>query len=314
MKSAPTASVCIVTFNSETDIAACLEAVLSLSYPIERIIVIDNASSDNSCGVVRRYKDMVLLVENKSNVGFAQGQNQAIALTSSDYVLTLNPDVVLDTDYLGTLISVMEKDRRIGSATGQLVLGSDPSIIDSTGIEMGKTRRVWDRGGGDPVSEWAESGEQFGVSAAAAVYARRMIEDIKLDGQFFDETYFAYKEDVDVAWRAKLLGWKAYYAAEAKASHGRGWKYEGRKSRKTIPLFIRRHSYQNRIFTIIKNEPAGWPLVLALPRLLVFELLQIGYMLVFEPALLKCWINIAGAMPRLLVQRKSIRKRYSDKW
>ncbi|MBM7567984.1 glycosyltransferase [Paenibacillus sacheonensis] len=309
MKSAPTASVCIVTYNSESDIAACLEAVLSLSYPLERIVIVDNASSDNSCGVVRRFLDNVHLVENKANVGFAQGQNQAIALTSTDYVLTLNPDVRLDPNYLGKLIEVMESDRRIGSATGQLVLGSDPNIIDSTGIVMGKTRRVWDRGGGDPSSKWQESGELFGVSAAAAVYARRMIDDIKLDGQFFDETYFAYKEDVDVAWRAKLLGWKAYYAAEAKASHGRGWKYEGRKSRKSVPLFIRRHSYQNRIFTIIKNEPANWTLLLTIPRLLGLELLQVGYMLVFEPGLLKCWLTIARALPRLLGQRKSIQRR-----
>lgn len=226
-------------------------------------------------------------------------------------MLTLNPDVRLNPDYLRKLIEVMEDDPRIGSATGQLLLGSNPSIIDSTGIEMGRTRRVWDRGGGDPASKWQQSGELFGVSAAAAVYARRMIEDIMLDGQFFDETYFAYKEDVDVAWRANLLGWKAYYAAEAKASHGRGWKYEGRKSRKSIPLSIRRHSYQNRIFTIIKNEPAGWRLLLTIPGLLGLELLQIGYMLVFERGLLKCLITIAGALPRLLRQRKSIQRRIS---
>ena len=306
MSTAPTASVCIVTYNSGSDIGNCLEAVLALSHSLERIVVVDNASDDDSREVVRRFGDKVLLVENPVNVGFAQGQNQAIAQTSSDYVLTLNPDVTLDSEYLGTLITVMEEDRRIGSATGQLVLGSDPTVIDSTGIEMGRTRRVWDRGGGDSVSLWEESGELFGVSAAAAVYARRMIEDIKLDGQFFDETYFAYKEDVDVAWRAKLLGWKAYYAAEAKAAHGRGWKYEGRKSRKRMPLFIRRHSYQNRIFTMVKNEPAGWTLLLSIPRLLGFELLQIGYMVVFEPGLLKCWYNIMKEMPRLLKKRRSI--------
>lgn len=301
--------MCIVTYNSESDIEACLEAVLLLSYPLERIIVIDNASTDKSCEIVRRFRDKVLLVENQVNVGFAQGQNQAIALTTSDYVLTLNPDVALDPDYLSTLIAVMEADRRIGSATGQLVLGSDPTVIDSTGIVMGRTRRVWDRGGGDPVSQWETSGELFGVSAAAAVYARRMIEDIKLDGQFFDETYFAYKEDVDVAWRARLFGWKAYYEAEAKATHGRGWKYEGRASRKKMPLFIRRHSYQNRIFTIVKNEPAGWPLLLTIPRLVGFELLQMGYMTLFEPGLLKCWRTIIKAMPRLLRQRKAIQSR-----
>ncbi|WP_219835289.1 glycosyltransferase family 2 protein [Paenibacillus sp. R14(2021)] len=307
MNSAPTASVCIVTFNSGSDIASCLQAVLRLSYPIEKIVVLDNASSDDSCTVVRSFGEAVLLVENKNNVGFAQGQNQAIACTSSDYVLVLNPDVVLEPDYLSILIEAMERDKQIGSAIGQLLLGADPSIIDSTGIEMGAVRRAWDRGGGEPASMWNTSGEIFGVTAAAAVYARRMIEDVKLNGQFFDASYFAYKEDVDVAWRARRLGWKAYYRAEAKALHQRGWKYEGRKSRKQIPLFLRRHSYQNRIFTIIKNEPSGWPLFVNAYRLAGYELLQIGYLALFEPSLLTCWLTIFKEWPRFLKKRRLLK-------
>jgi GT2 family glycosyltransferase len=140
-----------------------------------------------------------------------------------------------------------------------------------------------------------------------------MIEDISLDGQFYDESYFAYKEDVDVAWRARLLGWKSYYLAEAKAVHERGWKYEGRRSRKLIPLFLRRHSYQNRIYTIIKNEPAGWGMLLSIPRLIALEIAQIGYITLFEPGLLKCWLTITRSLPRLLRQRAIIQRRIKER-
>ncbi|MBW7455197.1 glycosyltransferase family 2 protein, partial [Paenibacillus sepulcri] len=158
-----------------------------------------------------------------------------------------------------------------------------------------------------------ESRYIFGVSGAASVYRRRMVEDISMDGQFYDESYFAYKEDVDVAWRAQLLGWKSYYLAEAKALHERGWKYEGRRSRKQIPLFLRRHSYQNRIFTIIKNEPAGWKMFLSIPRLIGLEFVQVGYILLLEQGLLRCWATILRRMPELLRQRSALWRRIAER-
>ncbi len=140
-----------------------------------------------------------------------------------------------------------------------------------------------------------------------------MIEDVRIEGQFFDESYFAYKEDVDVAWRARLLGWQSYYIAEAKAIHERGWKYEDRRSRKQVPLFLRRHSYQNRIYTIIKNKPIDWHLPITAARLLALELVQIGYITLFEPQLLKCWATITLSLPRLLRQRKLLQRQIHER-
>lgn len=313
MNRTATASVCIVTYNSEADIERCLQAVLQQLYPIERIVVVDNASSDGTCDVVRRFDSPVQLIANEVNNGFAGGQNQAIGHTESDYVLVLNPDVELHPDYLTRIIDYMERHPNVGSATGQLVLASDRNVIDSTGIEMGSSRKAWDRGAGEQVSEWQQSGEVFGVSGAASVYARRMIADISMDGQFYDEAFFAYKEDVDVAWRARQLGWQSYYVAEATAVHERGWKYTGRKGRKQVPLFLRRISYRNRLFMIVKNEPGGWKLLLALPRLLGLELLQIGYLIIFELGLLKCWVELIRALPRLLKQRRTLKNQISSK-
>ena len=304
-----TASVCILTYNSESDIERCLHAVLKQSYPVERIIVVDNASSDQTCRIVRTFGEKVQLIVNTVNSGFAPGQNQAISHTESDYVLVLNPDVVISPDYIALQVEWMERHPKVGSTTGQLVLASNPAVMDSAGIDMNAARKAWDLGGGENVGNWQQSREIFGVSGAAPVYARRMIEDVRIEGQFFDESYFAYKEDVDVAWRARLLGWQSYYMAEAKAIHERGWKYEGRKGRKQVPLFLRRHSYQNRIYTIIKNEPINWHLPITAARLLALELVQIGYITLFEPQLLRCWATITLSLPRLLRQRKLLHRR-----
>jgi len=314
MTKAATASVCIVTYNSGSDIKRCIQAVMRQTLPATRIVVVDNASSDDTCEIVRGIQEpTVMLVDNRVNVGFAAGQNQAIRLADSDYALVLNPDVELGEDYLARIVDFMERHPDVGSVTGQLVLASNPDIMDSAGLEMGSTRKAWDLGGGEPASQWEQSRYIFGVSGAASVYRRSMVEDISMDGQFYDESYFAYKEDVDVAWRAQLLGWKSYYLAEAKALHERGWKYEGRRSRKQIPLFLRRHSYQNRIYTIIKNEPASWKMLISIPRLAGLELLQIGYIIVFERGLLRCWGNIFRRLPELLRQRAALKRRIAEK-
>jgi len=143
----------------------------------------------------------------------------------------------------------------------------------------------------------------FGVSGAAAFYRTAMIRDIAYEGQFFDEEFFAYKEDVDVAWRARHRGWKAWYVPTAKATHARGWK---KKSRSSIPLFVRKHSYQNRFYTLIKNEPAGWHLIKVLPILFVKEAAKLAYILVRERGLLACWPNIVRKLPDMRRKRRHI--------
>lgn len=196
---------------------------------------VDNASSDDTLEKVRSFiKEVhdvqIQLVENKTNSGFASAHNQAIRLTDTDFVLVLNPDVFLEPNYIICLIQVMEQKLELGSITGKLVLQNNPGIIDSTGLVVNRIWRAFDRGAGESVNLWMDSAEVFGVSGAAAMYSRKMIDDISTKGEFFDEDFFAYKEDVDVAWRAGLLGWKAFYCADAVGLHKRGWKKGGRSS------------------------------------------------------------------------------------
>ncbi|MCK8489225.1 glycosyltransferase family 2 protein [Paenibacillus sp. MBLB2552] len=302
-------TVQIVTYNSAEDITDCLDAVLKQTYPIDQILVIDNASKDGTADRVSSYiKDLgqprVQFVPNLSNSGFAPAHNQGIRMTQSDYVLVLNPDVELGAEYVERIVKLMDRHREVGSATGLLLLKSSPDIVDSTGLLMNGIWRAVDRGAGEPATKWGESGEVFGVSGAAAVYRRAMIEEISMQGEFFDEDFFAYKEDVDVAWRANLLGWKAYYCADALATHARGWK---KGSRNQQPLAIRRYSYINRYKMIYKNL-SGSHWVKHLPKLLAFEIASNAYMLLREPKVLGAWTGFIQQLPELRKKRREIMK------
>lgn len=298
-------SVQIVTFNSESFIKDCIESILQQTYPIDRIIVIDNASKDKTRQILNVYQGKVTLVLNQENVGFAKGHNQALLLHSSDYHLILNPDVILHPDYVHHLVLEMEKDTSVGSATGKLLLKDEPEKIDSTGLICTKSRRFFDRGTGDSSIHWAQGGDVFGVSGAAALYSSVMINDISMDGRFFDDDFFAYKEDIDVAWRGRLLGWKAYYSADALAYHNRGWK---KNSRANIPLRIRRYSYINRYKMMFKNENAFYILKHILP-LLGYEIMSLGYFLIREPKVLGAWGAFLLNWKVVLSKRKKIQSK-----
>ncbi len=315
-------SIHIVTYNSSNDIIECLTAVLAQDYPIDQIVVVDNASGDGCVEKVRTFFDRLeaasapsvevkrpslLLLPNPTNTGFAPAHNQAIAASKSDYCLVLNPDLTLAPDYVSRLVARMEANPLIGSATGKLLLKADPQLVDSTGLRMNKARRAFDRGAGELAVNWQQSGPVFGVSGAAAMYSRRLIDDISIDGEFFDGDFFAYKEDVDVAWRAQLLGWQGYYEAEAIGYHERGWKTSGRDSK---PLFIRRISYINRYKMIYKNERTRTllkTLIVSLP----YELAAHGYMLIKEPQLIKAWTSFFTQLPQLRKKRRAIQDRVS---
>lgn len=300
-----TVSVHIVTFNSKYYINDCLGAVFNQSYVIEQVIIIDNASSDQTLSKLELGSARCIVIANSGNTGFAAAHNQAIRMTETDYCLILNPDVVLDPDYVKRTIEALENNPQAGSATGKLLFKADPTRIDSTGLTINKARRAFDRGAHQANDQYMHAEEVFGVSGAAAMYKREMINDISLNGEFFDEDFFAYKEDVDVAWRAQLLGWKSVYEPTAIAFHERGWK-EGSRSSK--PLFVRRLSYINRYKMMVKNDDIKAIMKHLFP-LLAYECLSFAYALLREPKLLGAWLDFFRKLPELRAKRKLIQNK-----
>lgn len=303
----------IVTFNSSEDIIPCLKAVQAQTYPIEQIVVVDNHSADSTLDKIFSFQNSnevkLTIIANQENLGFAPGHNQAIEATDSDYILVLNPDVTLDPKYVEILISYLERHPEVGSATGKLLLKSNPEIVDSTGLIMNKAYRAFDRGAGEPSSDWNQSGEVFGVSGAAAMFSRRMVRDISIDGEFFDGDFFAYKEDVDVAWRAQILGWKSYFHAEAIGYHARGWK---KGTRQQQPLFIRKASYINRYKMMYKNGGRSlW--FRNLVHVLPYEIASNGYFLLRETSVLGAWGSFMKQFGNLKRKKDAIRAKTNSR-
>lgn len=298
-------SVVIVNFNGEAYLASCLEALARQSHPLE-VIVVDNASEDRSLQEVDTFQaqhpDLAIRVlANRQNAGFCQGNNQGIAVSSGEFVLALNADVTLAPDWIAIVAGLMQSDPTIGSAAGKLLSGYDPKKIDSAGIAIYRTRRAVDRGQAEEDrGQFEQQEEVFGGSGAACLYRRSMLEEVKYPPhEYFDELFFAYKEDVDLAWRARLQGWRCIYIPEARARHFRNW---GSGNRRRIPHWVRCHSLKNRYLMLLKNERFDTALP-SMFHLLGYEAASIGYILFQEPYLLKAFWMILRCLPEVLRKR-----------
>jgi GT2 family glycosyltransferase len=301
-------SILITTYNSSKFLKSCLESAVQQDYADREIIVVDNASSDGTRSVLRELETRVRVIYNDINRGFAGGQNQAIAQSSGDWLLSLNPDVILKPDFLSKLLAAASGRERIGALCGKLLRwkpgtsNERSNIIDSTGIYFLRNLRHLDRGSDEmDRGQYQRREFVFGATGAAALYSREMVEDISVGGEFFDEDFFAYREDADLAWRAHLMGWACLYVPDAVAWHVRRVTPERFKQ---LPDEINRHSIKNRFLMRAKNISAVLYLRLLIP-ISARDLLIFGYCVLFNRGLL-------SGLSLFWSKRKSIREK--RKW
>lgn len=305
-------SVTLVTYNSGRFIKRCLETVLSCTYLAKEIIVIDNASTDGTIGILEQFTDRCKIVFNDENIGFAAAQNQAIRMSRGEYILALNPDVLLMPGFIMNLVQTAKQDPRAGTVCGKLLALSahfeipDTPLIDSTGIYFTPTLRHLDRGSQEvDEGHYTEPEYVFGATAAAALYRRRMIDDISIDGEFFDEDFFVYREDADVAWRAQLMGWRCLYTPYALGYHVRTVTPGNRRA---LPAVINMHSVKNRFLMRIKNMTPGlykrnfW-------SVLGRDIVVVGACLLHEHTSLKAFWFLAKNWNRFIAKRREIMRR-----
>lgn len=255
-----TVSAVVVTWNSKRDIVACVDSLIKQTHKLDSIIVIDNASTDRTCELILEHFTEVMLVAKPDNLGFAAATNIGIRMTDSEWVLTLNPDARLEPDWLERLLDNAERKERIGMLGGMLYRDQNGKgghrIIDTVGIEIFKSRRVRDRGfGAIDHGQFAIDERVFGICAAGGLYRREMLEDTKIDGEVFAESFFSYYEDADLAWRAWRRGWEAWYVPSAIGWHRRGGSPVGSR-------FSRELTHRNRYWMIARNEPQ-WKMLLS---------------------------------------------------
>jgi GT2 family glycosyltransferase len=279
----------MTTYNSAAVLEACLNSALQQDYQPLEVIVVDNDSADETRGVLARFGDRLQVLRNPANVGFAAAQNQAIAHAQGDWLLSLNPDVVMDPDFISKLVAFGEANPQIGTVCGKLLRWKPGApeartqVIDSSGIYFLRNLRHLDRG-----SEELDRGQYdqpeyvFGATGAAALYRRKMIEEISVDGEFFDEDFFAYREDADVAWRAQMMGWSCVYTPQAVAWHVR--RVTPARFRE-LPDLINRHSIQNRFLMRAKNISYALYARLLVP-ITLRDIAILGYCALFNRGLL----------------------------
>ena len=294
-------SIVVVTWNSAAFLPRCIDGIVHQTYRNTELIVVDNASSDDP-----QFPPHATVIRNDTNAGFARAANQGIAAAHGEFVMLVNPDAYLTPEYLERLMNAIGDN---GAATGKLMRATGTNIepaneIDSMGIRMTRTGRHLD-------IDREVRGEVFGVSGAAALYSMAFIRDVSIDGEFFDEDFFAFREDADVAWRGRLFGWRAVAVPDAIAYHVRTVTPERRR---TLSPVINMHSVKNRFLLRAKNEGAYLALRNA-PFELLRDLVTLGAVLTIErtslPALSWLWRN----RKRVLAKRRAIqsRRKVSDR-
>jgi GT2 family glycosyltransferase len=305
-------SVLICTYNSAKVLPGCLQSLAEQDYSRLEIIIVDNASTDATRDILSRLREPYKVILNEQNTGFSAAQNQAIREARGDWLLCLNADVVLSPGFISLLVRAGEIDPRIGTVCGKLLRwrpGSNPeftNVVDSAGMYFSRNLRHFDRG-----SELADAGQfdrteyLFGATGAAALFRREMVEDVSLDGEFFDVEFFAYREDADLAWRAQLMGWRCLYVPAAVGWHVR---HVTPSRFRELPLVINWHSVKNRFLMRMKNLGARnylrlwWPVTYR-------DTLILGYCLLIDRRLLTGFGRVWQVRKAVWAKRRHIQAR-----
>jgi len=288
------------------------------SWPNFEIVVIDNASSDGSGGILREYPEIRLIV-NETNTGFSAAQNQAIREAQGHWIVCLNLDTRPDPTFLEEMMIAMQIDNRIGTVCPKILRmerdGSSqtPPLIDSTGCYATPEMRNHNRG-----SQQADSGQYgrpeyvFGYTGAAALFRRAMLDDVAIDGEYMDEDFFAFREDSDFSWRAQSAGWRCLYTPYAVVYHQRH-VFENNRDR--VSPLINMHSTKNRFLLRINNvTPKIYRKVFISAT--VRDLGVIAYVLLKERTSLPGLVFVLREWKRLFAKRKLIqaKRKVSDKY
>ncbi|HEX7052147.1 MAG TPA: glycosyltransferase [Longimicrobiales bacterium] len=308
----------IVNWNGRRYLPACIRSLRESTVPV-RIIVVDNASTDGSAAYVRTEVAEAELVALDANIGYAAGANAGLARGDAPYAIVLNPDVVLAPDHLARLRDRLDADPRIGAAQGKLYRVNPDAFeagaprpggeLDSAGHVIRRSRMVVDRGQGRPDGPAFDREVSVFSACGAALFLRRaMLEDLAPDGRYFDDAFFAYKEDIDLCWRARLLGWDVRYVPGAIGYHIRGWAGTGAPPKDRIPLSVRRHSWKNHYLLMLKNDHP-LDVLRGLPAILGWEVVRHGYALLRDPRILLGHVDLARALPAALRERRALLRR-----
>jgi GT2 family glycosyltransferase len=275
--------------------------------PGAEVWVIDNGCTDGTPDVAREHDAFVLRLNER--VSYAEAMNRAIAHTKGDAVLFLNADCFLDPDFLERARPLLDGDG-VGSVAPRLLQtpgATEPAgPIDAAGMVVDRRRKNGLVGHGSRADAFGRSGECFGADGACALYRREVLERCTLgEGEVFDEVLGLWASDADLAWRARLLGWRCVYAPDAVARHVRTYSPSKRNE---VAEAHRRLQFRNRYLMWFKNETRGG-LLRDLPFIAGYEVAALGHVLLRERHLLRGYREVWQALPAMRARRRAVQER-----
>lgn len=212
-------SVVTPNYNGKDFLYAYFESLIKNSNEIGEVIIVDNGSNDGSQEFIRNYREKVdfpiVLIENSQNLGFAEAVNQGISKARYDYIFSLNNDTVVEKSAILELLNLLNTDGRIFSVSSKMVQFNNPELIDDAGDDYTLLAYTKKRGNNQNLNNFIEVSEIFSSCAGAALYRKDLLEE--LGG--FDSEFFAYMEDVDLGYRARINGYKNLFCPNAIVYH-----------------------------------------------------------------------------------------------
>ena len=338
----PKVSIHIVSWNSGDHLPDLLNSIFAQTVQDFSVRIVDNGSSDNLIKFVRANFPQVTVIKNVRNLGFAAAHNQGIRYAvdkwlgedlTQKYILVTNPDIILQPNFLEEMISQAEEIPSAGSFGGKLLRAfgenmSDEVLreihfsdeIDSTGLRADRKCWVSERGAGEKDEGTYETPQEvFGISGALALYRVAALQDVRIGDEFFDQDFFAYKEDVDLAWRLQRAGWKSWYIPSAVSHHHRGMfgkdkmsfleriRNRRRKS-KTRSLY----STRNHLYLLLKNLSFTHFFLRSL-WVVPAEFARFVYVLIFETRNTSAYFQVLMNVPKMLKKRSRVFKTNKQK-
>ncbi len=293
---APDITVVVVNYNGGDYLKGCIASLARQTHKNFETIIIDNNSADDSLARLTEKPARLTILKQTENLGFARANNIGAAMGKGAWLALLNPDAEAEPGWLDAMMRAVSEHpdhRMVASLQFNL---HDPSKLDGAGDNYLAYGYAWRGGFGQAASSAPPAGECFGPCGAAALYPRALF----LDAGGFDERYFCYHEDVDIAFRLRLLGERCQFVPNARIRHA-GSAVTGRTSR--FSVF---HGVRNGVWTYFKNMPGGW-LILTLPVWLVGAILLLIRGL-FRGAFLATWdgfvAGLRGLGPMLKTRRE----------
>ena len=295
-------SAIVVNYNGAELLSACLESLCTQTYSDLEVIVVDNASTDGSDKIPVEFEACVHLIRSKGNLGYGGGINAGIAEASGDLIFALNNDIVLDRSCVEYLARAMGEDSRIGMCAPKMLLPD--GRLNSTGLCISRSGAAWDNNfGRENVIQNDHIEDVLGPCGGAGLYRRAMLEQIGS----FDESFFMYMEDVDLAVRARLANWKYRYVPEAVALHAHG-ATAGRGS--DLAVY---YSNRNILWYTVKDFPLRF-LITSLPWIIGRNTGVIFYYLFRGRGRLvfMAKVHAIAGLGRILRERKSVARLVSS--